>query len=159
MLPLPCSPCLTAWAHISTSVLRRQRTSLLVCRIPLARIHSALTKLISATHLEIECKTANFWHALRDFPMHLKAVPRNIDIDFLGALSFGASGEQSLGDLRHTLSISTRTERILEWNYTAFPFTDDQTRRLVQIYRDLRCTSIACLRTSSQELTLPLFGR
>ena len=87
--------------------------------------------------VNVECKTENFWDALLNFPMHLIKVPRDIEVDFLGALSFGASGTYRLIYVPYPPH-ARFAERILEWNDTVYPFTDAQTKRLVQIYRDLK---------------------
>ena len=43
--------------------------------------------------MQVEERTEKFWAALEAYPMHLQSIPRDIEVDFLGALSFGASGE------------------------------------------------------------------
>lgn len=91
--------------------------------------------------VHVEYKTQKFWEAIQGFPMHLKVVPRDIGIDFLGALSYGATGTLSLARNFDPAYIIGRTERILEWDDTTYPFTDEQTRRLVQVYRDLKSGS------------------
>jgi hypothetical protein len=55
-------------------------------------VYLALTREI----VQIEEKTEKFWAALEAYPMHLTRLPKNIDVDFLGALSFGASGKMIL---------------------------------------------------------------
>lgn len=91
--------------------------------------------------MQVEERTEKFWSALEAYPMHLQSIPMDIEVDFLGALSFGASGESGLLACHLERVLSEETERILEWNETSFPFTDEQTRRLVQIYRELKSTS------------------
>ncbi|THG94799.1 hypothetical protein EW026_g6743 [Hermanssonia centrifuga] len=92
----------------------------------------------SNKHIHTEYKTEKFWNAINAFPMHLIRVPKDIDVDFLGALSFGASGKSTITMLRFRFDKCYPAERIMEWNETSFPFTDEQTRRLVQVYRDLK---------------------
>lgn len=43
--------------------------------------------------LAYESKTEKFWKRIEAFPMHLKRLPADANAEFLGALSFGASGQ------------------------------------------------------------------
>ncbi|KAF9812763.1 hypothetical protein IEO21_06013 [Rhodonia placenta] len=70
--------------------------------------------------LAYESKTEKFWKRIEAFPMHLKRLPADANAEFLGALSFGAS------------------EKIFEWNDTAFPFSEHQSQRLLEVYTDLK---------------------
>ncbi|TCD65964.1 hypothetical protein EIP91_001956 [Steccherinum ochraceum] len=68
----------------------------------------------------IEHKTERFWSEVEKYPMHLSQLPFHAEVEFLGALSFGAN------------------ERITEWDETPFPFTDYQAQRLMKVYRSLK---------------------
>ncbi|CCL99557.1 uncharacterized protein FIBRA_01575 [Fibroporia radiculosa] len=67
-----------------------------------------------------EQRTEQYWRMLERFPMHLTSLPTEVEAEFFGALVFGSS------------------ERILDWRETAFPFSDHQAERLIQVYMDLK---------------------
>ncbi|KII94578.1 hypothetical protein PLICRDRAFT_47611 [Plicaturopsis crispa FD-325 SS-3] len=68
----------------------------------------------------IRWSRTSFWDYIETVPMHLEELPPHVETDFLNALTHGAS------------------ERVFDHKDTTFPFTDQQTERLIQIYRDLK---------------------
>ncbi|KAI0064299.1 hypothetical protein BV25DRAFT_1914504 [Artomyces pyxidatus] len=61
-----------------------------------------------------------FWDHVAAYPMHLVSLPPYWEGEFIKALTHGAN------------------ERILDERKTMFPFTDEQARRFIQVYHDLR---------------------
>jgi hypothetical protein len=74
-----------------------------------------------------------FWEYVKRFPMHWQALPPNAELDFLSSFVLMFLITSPL--LRNNFRLQT------------FPFTDDQTQRLLRIYRDLKGTAVSPLWT------------
>jgi len=67
----------------------------------------------------------DFWQHLEEYPMHHTELPKESELLFISALTWGAS------------------ERVFDRKDTTFPFTDRQCQRLVQVYEALKDQTIA----------------
>ncbi|KIM75256.1 hypothetical protein PILCRDRAFT_684143 [Piloderma croceum F 1598] len=67
----------------------------------------------------------DWWRHLEEYPMHHTVLPKESELLFVSALTWGAS------------------ERVFDRKDTTFPFTDRQCQRLVQVYEALKGQTIA----------------